>query len=440
MMNLDHRYLLFRDQTYGLFTTFPQIEPLRHLIFKELLVKRVGARKIQWSKYWVRRLLCHSKGKGTLTKADIIFLIEGKRSREYEKVLPLWAACIEAGQKCQIVALNTTLHLPSGAYYVRRISPTSVPEWANASWEMLVSMFPSLWADDLKRAYYISAAYANSLLSLAFDIIDRVKPKLILLGSNSQSGTIAFSTAARLRGVKTAQLQHGVPQAFYTPVLEDVMLTWGESSNLILQRLGVPATKLRAVGSPRHDKFQPVPNARAFFRQSLNLSNRPILVFFSNGNDLVRNGNAPIESAIWLNEAARTIPQVNVVVKLHPNEDGALYRRMPHLRVIKNEVDLITILSAADIVASVCSTAMYEALLFGKPVWQFYADGWPPLEDNWKQGLAVRVASSQELLFRINQWMESPDSGERWSRLSQRVFVNHGHAAYAAAECLASLL
>jgi hypothetical protein len=440
MTSLDERYLLFRDQTQSLFKAYPQMEPLRHLIFKQLLVQKKGARKIKWLWFWGRRLWRQRKRQGTLTRSDILLIIEGKRSRESEKILPVWTACTKMGLKAQIVALNTNDHLPPDAYQVRGVFPSGVPEWARATWQELSTMFPSLCTKSAWRSYTISACYADGLLSLASNILGQVKPSVLLVGSNSQSGSVAFSTVARARGVYTVQLQHGVPQAFYTPVLEDLMFTWGESSNLILQRLGVPTSKLRAVGSPRHDNFQPVPNARALFCRSLNLPDRPTLVFFSNGNDLVRNGNAPIESATWLEEAAVAIPHVNIVAKLHPNEDGALYRQTPHVRVIKNELDLITILSAADVIASVCSTAMYEALLFGKPVWQFYADGWPPLEDNWKQGLAIRVASSKELIRRIYQWMDTPDSCERWSRLSQRVFINHGRAAAAAAEYLASLL
>jgi hypothetical protein len=440
MMFLDQQYLLFREQADAVLAAFPQLEPLRHLIFKTFCVQKSNIGKYGWLEHWLRRLFRSIRRFGPLQKADVLFLLEGGRNLGRDMVLPVWNACRQLGIRSQLLALNAKAELPESAHCVQGSFVAAVPKWADSAWEALISRIPTLDNDSLRRNFMFATASAAKLMQLAGEIFCRVEPKLLVVTSNCQSGLVAFSTRARLEGRFTVQLQHGIPQAFYTPVLEDIMLTWGESSSHILQRLGVPTSKLRAVGSPRHDNFQPVPNARALFCRSLNLPDRPTLVFFSNGNDLVRNGNAPIESATWLEEAAVAIPHVNIVVKLHPNEDGALYRQTPHVRVIKNEFDLITILSAADVVASVCSTAMYEALLFGKPVWQFDTDGWPPLEDNWKQGLAIRVASSKELIRRIYQWMDTPDSCERWSRLSQRVFTNHGRAAAAAAEYLASLL
>lgn len=440
MLDLDTRYLEFRDRTAGVFASFPQLEPLRHLIFKELWVKGSGASKREWLRYWGRRLLRRVRRRGPLQKADVLFVLEGRRAVGREMVLPLWEACRRRGVRAQLVALNVPSDLPADTHHLRGVPSEALPAWVDAAWQALSSVLPALDDNTLRRAFRMASASAAGKLRLAQEVLAQVDPGVVVVIANSMSGEVAFSTQARLEGRTTVQLQHGVPQAFYTPVLEEVMLTWGESSNLILQRLGVPAAKLRPVGSPRHDRFQPVPDARPRFCRLLRLPDRPTLVFFSNGNDLVRNGRAPAESAAWLEAAAAAFPQVNVVARLHPNEDGSLFRQTPHVCVTKFELDLVTTFSAADIISSVCSTAMYEALLFDKPVWQFHADSWPPLEDNWKHGLADRVGSVEELKCKLGRWLETPEPRERWAQLAHRVFVNRGRAAAAAADCIAELL
>ena len=92
--------------------------------------------------------------------------------------------------------------------------------------------------------------------------------------------------------------------------------------------------------------------------------------------------------------ASQFSSKINVVVRLHPNEDGLLYQNCPHVRVTKDAPSLNVTLDGCDWLGSLCSTVLYDALLFNKPVWQFHADGWADLAENWKQGLARRIASA----------------------------------------------
>jgi hypothetical protein len=180
--------------------------------------------------------------------------------------------------------------------------------------------------------------------------------------------------------------------------------------------------------------LSPNGNAKAVLLRSLLLPDKPTLVFFSNGNDPVRNGRAPVECARWLDETAAQYSQdINIVVRLHPNEDGSLYRSCRHLRITKSIPELTTTLAGCDGVASLCSTVLYEALLYKKPIWQFYADEWPDLADNWKRGLALRVSSQPELSEMINGMLCERDASV-FEPVSNRVFLNHGRATQAVAD------
>jgi hypothetical protein len=272
-------------------------------------------------------------------------------------------------------------------------------------------------------------------------VLAAMSPKVVVAASSQMIGGHGLFVAARQRGIPTVLLQHGVVQPFYTPLPADVMLTWGRSSCDTLERFGMESSRLVPLGSPRHDSMGRSHNgtARHTLLQRLSLSDRFILVFFSNGNDLLRNGIAPRECARWLNAVAeRFKDRLHVVVRLHPNEDGSLYRRYPRLILTDTSLPFDQLMGACDCVSSLCSTAMYEALLYGKPVWQLYADGWPELADNWTRGYALRVSSEMDLSARVTQMLIAGRREVGTNNLVQDVFINHGRAAVTIADYLLS--
>jgi len=228
------------------------------------------------------------------------------------------------------------------------------------------------------------------------------------------------------------------------PLMTDSLLIWGPSSEEIMVSHGVPRARLLTVGSPRHDSMRPSGSSqtRATLLQALHLPERPTFVFFSQGDDLVATGDAPFECARWLEEtAAQYRTALNVVVRLHPNEDGALYRRCRHLTVMSKAIDLEIVLDGCDWVGSIYSTVLYDALLYGKQVLQFSADHWPPFPPyNLSQELAQRVSSQRHLSDILGHLLLQGGAGGVDEALVARVFANHGRATQAVADAVVSQL
>jgi len=275
-------------------------------------------------------------------------------------------------------------------------------------------------------------------------VLEAATPKVVLCASTTQVGGAALVVAARHQSISALVLQHGMLGSGYLPLMTDSLLIWGPSSEEIMVSYGVPRARLLTVGSPRHDSMRPSGSgqARATLLQALRLPERPTFVFFSQGDDVVATGDAPVECARWLEETAAEYGNaLNVVVRLHPNEDGALYRRCPHLTVMSKAVGLEIALDGCDWVGSIYSTVLYDALLYGKQALQFCADHWAPFPThNWRQGLALRVSSQRHLSEIVGQMLSQGAARGVDEALVARVFANHGRATQAVADVVVSRL
>lgn len=441
--SLDQRYLEFIARTHDLFKQFPQLEPLRHFVFKDLLVQRRSLGILGLARQWIRPFARRNSSHGVMNCSDVLIWIESGREVIVEALLPIYRELVLHGISTQLVSFGGPVGLPASTYHFCPRPAMRVPHWAISAWEALCHSCPQFQAYWLKLSFSYACADVQALFDGLQGVLDVIRPKIVLCASTNLPGGAALAIASRERGAATMLLQHGIAQAFYTPLVTDYMITWGHSSNDALTALNVKQDKLIALGSPRHDSMKPAAsaNAREQFLRTLSLPDKHTFVFFSNGNDLIRNGHAPNECARWLEEAAlQNKSDLNVVVRLHPNEDGSLYRRSRALYVTKNHPDLSTTLEGCDSVGSLCSTCLYDALLYDKPVFQFYADGWADLADNWKKGLAIRIASPAQLCQVLK---ELSHDGERslartpeLQNKAKEVFANHGCASKVVSEYL----
>ena len=435
-LSLDQRYLHFVASTSQVFAQYPRLEPLRHLIFKELLAQQKAMGWKDVTKHWLRPLLRRSRS-GTPDRADVIIWIESAREVIVDSLLPVYRELASRDINVGLVSYGGPANLPSPALQFQHPASALTPAWAKDAWDGLYDVVAELRNEPLRSAFYYACAGNEGLLNELERVLEAVNPKVVINASMQLVGGASLVVASRSRGALTLLLQHGIVQPFYTPLVSDYMLTWGELSNDTLVRLCVPPQRLIALGSPRHDSMRPLGNgsSRASLLQALLLQDRPTFVFFSNGNDLVRNSVAPLECAKWLETtAALYADQINIVIRLHPNEDGSLYRNFPHLHITKGSPDLATILDGCDWVGSLCSTVLHDALIYRKPVWQFSAPEWPELADNWKYGLATRISSQDELSGEVHSVLVGGVTGIAHDKEVARVFANHGRAAEAVAD------
>jgi hypothetical protein len=434
---LDERYLDFLQKTSPVFAAFPQIEPLRYFIFRELLVQQRTRTWTEISKHWLRPIAQRPGKLRKPRKADLILMIEGLREVIVDAILPVYRELASLGASVELVGAGGAANLPPEAHYFQCPSYLFPPEWARTAWDALCDCFHQLQSRPLQRAFNDFSTDIHALVEGFHRLLDDANPRMVLVASMQLFSGSSLVVASRQHGISTVLLQHGILQPLYLPLVADQMITWGESSTETLTGLGVSRERLIALGSPRHDLMSPSGDgsAKRALLKTLSLPDKPTFVFFSNGNDLLRNGTAPQECASWLEGmASQFSTKINVVVRLHPNEDGLLYQNCPHVRVTKDVPSLNVTLDGCDWLGSLCSTVLYDALLFNKPVWQFHANGWADLAENWKQGLARRIASADELRTETQNILSHNGIACADPQLATRVFANHRRAGRAIAD------
>jgi len=435
---LEERYLLFEKNARAAFAEYPQAEPLRLLVFKQLLVqRRVDGWKGQ-VKRWIRPLLKRSRTRLGAGRSDVLIWLETEREVIREALLPVYNELRAREIGTELVSIYGARNLPMAARVFEFPARAGAPQWARGAWETLCNGDQELRDKALERSFYHACAMLQGLYDELERLLDSVRPKVVLCASTTAFGGGALMVAARRRGIASLLLQHGMPGPEMSSCTADSIIVWGPSSAESLLSLGFPQARMITAGSPRHDAMRPSSHgrARAILREALGLAGQqPTLVFFSQGHDLERHAEAATESVRWLERTAlRYAGAVNVVVRLHPCESGSLYSGCRSLKVMDRAVDLAIALDGCDCVSSLSSTVLYDGLLYGKPAWQFSADGWPVLAENWRKGLAVRVSSERQLHEMVGGMLAERGAGDVDRTLIGRVFANHGRATQAVAD------
>jgi hypothetical protein len=155
---------------------------------------------------------------------------------------------------------------------------------------------------------------------------------------------------------------------------------WGEASAEHFRSIGVPAASIHVTGNPRFDGVSPEAwrdRGRALAAE-LGLPRAPLL-YLSNTIDDQGFCTAAAKLALFetfVREAAPALARERraLVVKLHPREDGAAFRRaaagLPGvpIHVLPLEAPLFAVLAMGRAAVVLASTVGLEAIAFGLPL------------------------------------------------------------------------
>jgi hypothetical protein len=217
--------------------------------------------------------------------------------------------------------------------------------------------------------------------------------------------------AAKSNGIKTIGIQHGAihdlhPAYMFTlqdrkrKIVPDHTLVWGEHWKELLTIKGnYDPESLTITGQVRTDIIQALKNKK--IAHSLNIPENHKVVLFA--SQLQQDPALREQSALDVFESIKDIPQVHLIVKLHPAEknDSNYYKALAAKAGCKNyqivlNTDLYLLISLSNIVVTCFSTVGAETVYFSKPL--IILDHLKQdIQGYFKEGIAYQATNREEL-------------------------------------------
>jgi hypothetical protein len=254
-----------------------------------------------------------------------VYAVQDWRS-EYRRCRPEWAA--------KIKSLCRQLDLPAGAF------------------------------EKLLFALMIASQHVTGCIAF----LKKTRPAAIVTDFDRNNKWSCLVLAARLLGIPTVTLVHGVmyeDALFFSPVLADTIVCWGEFDRKKLLAAGEPLEKAVIGGCPRLSRDLSATTDQG--RRKLSLDPKKPVVMYATAPELQR-----LELTELFCRAVEELDFVSGVVRLHPAEQlatyGAILQRHPRVNFFENSAaTLDEAFASADVVVVHSSGVGSDALVKRRP-------------------------------------------------------------------------
>lgn len=137
----------------------------------------------------------------------------------------------------------------------------------------------------------------------------------------------------------------------------------------------------------------------------------------------------------------RTFSEENIVVKPHPREDAQTYDLLTGPKVVvKARADVHSLMSKAEVIFTVCSTTLVEALFLGKPVVMLDFFGENTHRSFVTQAAVVYVSDTQDLEGAVMQLREAEFRADHERKIASYMEKHYGKLDGRASSRVAELI
>lgn len=210
-----------------------------------------------------------------------------------------------------------------------------------------------------------------ALIHLMNDLLDRVKPKLILEVCSYNLSSRALTYAAKRRGIPVIEIQHGVINEYHAGYIyrhkiveddiPDGILVYGEAYKDILLKESTlfKPERIDVVGNYYIETVKNSPQVPEVEELRIKASGRPVALITTQ----------PIYLAEAYSEAVVSLKKEGffVIIKPHPSEHEDKYLSFRGERVFLSDISVFELLKIADVHLTISSTCAIDALQFSVP-------------------------------------------------------------------------
>lgn len=282
-------------------------------------------------------------------------------------------------------------------------------------------------------------------IEMAKELVEREKPDLILLTSEYGHFERALVTAGKLKGIPTLALQHGFIgplhkgymypknsisasgsiEAPYCPI-PDKTAVYGEYYYDLLTRVSAyPPSSVAVTGAPRYDVLAVADKifSRKEFCARSNLDpDRKIVLVATQGWHMRETFIRSVLTAL------KHFPEVQIVVKPHPNEKEDFYENVAkkeniRVTILPSKSDTFDALYACDLLVSAFSTTITEAVILGKLVVTLNLTAEEPAP--YYREVTLRVNRKEDLAPAIRKALYDEKTRKRLKIVGRKFTLKH---------------
>lgn len=240
----------------------------------------------------------------------------------------------------------------------------------------------------------------------------RDPPSLVLVPSDGPPLQHLLTDLARLHGIPSVLLCHGLPASYSFPMENrnsSHLMVWGEGEAAGFAEVAAGRGRESVViGNPCFDRYagrpRPQNGARTAIRRVLVLTHPVVLL------DFIASDSDPERHAAGILQMLAAHPQFEVTVKLHPAESMTFYNRcfaesFPGVRFVLNQ-PMEACIEETDLMIGSFSTALLEAMILEKPILCVNlsrSEFAPPFDGNWGLPVIRDTAGLGEALAGISR-------------------------------------
>ncbi|CAK9073414.1 Streptogramin A acetyltransferase (Virginiamycin acetyltransferase D) (Vat(D)) [Durusdinium trenchii] len=276
------------------------------------------------------------------------------------------------------------------------------------------------------------------------EIFRRIKPKVLVVGSDITYQGRTACRMAKTQGITTACPMHGALASNPTHALHiaDRYLAYGEAAKNFLASLGYPAEQVAVCGAPYLDGSpKQSGHIHETIRQNLSLDDKKpyVLVATSGpGNTISHEHHAQIIET--LRHVSLKLPHVQFVVKLHRKDHLEYYQQVltrlsdAELHIVPYGAegypgDIFDWLQGSDLLLTGASSVAVEAMLMDVPVITMDFADEIAATDFITQGATTHVTTPEHLYETVESIVDSPEGAssarDRSQDYLQSMFHSH---------------
>lgn len=229
---------------------------------------------------------------------------------------------------------------------------------------------------EIESLIKIKFPWAMYYLGAIEKCFDSQKVDVVVSGDAAIMPTRAIVRMANLKGIPSLIIQNGImacPTGYsFAPLIATKFAAWGKVSKEFMTKRGVESRRVAITGNPLSHDYRKINVGEEFFNKFKLDKNKKIILLLTGGCGQIYPEKQFVELTKVLIKMLKEFDDRQLVIKLHPREKKEIYENIARREDAKNvcimEDNLKELISIADVIVSVGSTALLEAIALDKPI------------------------------------------------------------------------